>query len=256
MGEKLLYRTHLNPHMRKPHAKLFRERCAPESRSRRARAAGAAIHRDKPIDAVVVELAFAFAFASLSFSLSPLSPEEKDAAATRRRPARSPCISVKKCGAANVVNDFAPDVIGNVSHAVHNSVHSGHHGKNTCSPVATRGRSTNSMSGAADAQYRSQASAATIASSAADRSGASFSLPAETPPPPLPPDVDVGGDVGGFRFRFSGGSSTRAFRHRSSAFVVRYVGTSNATDATTSRFRTAARTSSGSVAAIHRIVSA
>ena len=61
--------------------------------------------------------------------------------------------NMRRCigGAAASVRSLAPEVMGKVSHAVHSRAHSGHHGKNICRPVATKGRSISNIRGAAEA---------------------------------------------------------------------------------------------------------
>jgi len=182
----------------------------------------------------------------------------------------------------------APAVMGKVSHAVHSRVSSGQNGTITCTPVATKGRSSRNISGAALDQNRSHASALRRAcsGSAAFADGgvarvasgeAAFSRlsrledgrcmrcglgvgssarPERAAPKPLP------GARKPSRSRFSARvsairdprrlkpppPSTPAARHLSSAFTVKNVGTSSVAEATTSRFRTNARAQRGSAA--------
>ena len=172
-----------------------------------------------------------------------------------------------------------------MSHAVHSRVSSGQNGTITCTPVATKGRSSRNISGAALDQNRSHASALRRAcsGSAAFADGGvarvasgetafsrlsrledgrcmrcglgvgSSARPERAAPKPLP------GARKASRSRFSARvsavdprkpppPSTPAARHLSSAFTVKNVGTSSVAEATTSRFRTNARAQRGSAA--------
>ena len=101
--------------------------------------------------------------------------------------------------------------MGNVSHAVHNSVSSGHAGQKACTAYATKGKSSANINGAADAQKRNHDSAASVdvaKSGSGSESGSASSLNVAFPLDP----------------------------HRSSARVVAKTGARSVALATTSRF--------------------
>ena len=131
----------------------------------------------------------------------------------------------------------APRLMGNVSHAVHNSVSSGHAGQKACTADATNGKSNANISGAADVQKRNHASAPSVdvvgsGSESSSGSGSFASRPAASRV--LPP--------------FFRGVAFPLDPHRSSARVVAKTGARSVALATTSRFLANRLAQSGSAA--------